>query len=108
MSFNQVLESAQPTVVNALVSRAIVSTRVARVCVSSVGRRRLYEQKNAAVSRLITLGAVRVEGVSADGALVSMVPTIQPFVYLRAPLSQLTPDAQRIVTTRIAGRALAA
>lgn len=72
MTFIEILNSSREELIGALMRRAALSNRLAKAAPTAAGRRRFYAQKSAALSRLVLLGAGRVDEVLLARGLVTV------------------------------------
>lgn len=104
MTFKDVLKTVEPMVVQALQKRAAISNRMAKAAAREKDRRRLYQQKDAALSGLIVLRAARVvEPLSVNGQLTLSLPNRR---HQHMPTQRLTPEARRVLRLTISERLL--
>ena len=99
MSFKDVLKSIEPMVVQTLQARAAISNRMAKAVDHGNDRRRLYEQKSDALSRLIVLRAGRVVELRlAQGDITVSLPNGRR---LHVPVNQLSRKAMDVVQASV-------
>lgn len=99
MPFADVLQSARVEAVQSLSTRASLFNRLAKATENPSSRRRFYQMKSIAISRLIALGAAEVEELfPRQGMLTVALPNGR---CLHCPVDQLRPDARRVLADRL-------
>ncbi len=97
MPFVDVLEQTKSAAVQALAARACLANRLAKQVVG-VDRARLYQQKDRALSKLIVLGAGRLEEILLSQSLVTL--SLPNRRRLHVPIRCLSVDARNSVLTK--------
>jgi hypothetical protein len=91
-TFDEILLSARADVRRALEQRAVRTNRLAKLTCSAPGRRRLYAQKHAAISRLLALSVVSVDHMDLIAGNLGI--TLDDGRRLHVPIAGLSQEAR--------------
>jgi hypothetical protein len=95
MTFAEVLADAEPLIVKRLLRRTAVANKLAKCVTRDRDRTRFYEQKAAAVSRLLVIGGARVDEVLITSHLVTVC--LANGCRQHIPLGELSAEAKAVL-----------
>lgn len=101
-NFTDVLNSSRPMTIKRLVERAALCNRLAKNAPSPSARAQFYDQKTAAISRLLLIGAGRVEELLVTSGLITVA--LPGGRRLHVPVGDLLPAAKHEVDLLIRRR----